>query len=128
MAKRMLSRVEVIKAHDMMKLCLVPSDREGYYKYNNDWSDAKIASEIDPAIQSTAIANLRNELFGKLDVSLNITREDNQKFKELEQLYSNILACFSELELKHNRLVDTLALNKVANVAHLKTTPKEEKK
>lgn len=130
MAKRMLSRAEVIKGHDLLKLHLVPSDRDEFFKYQNGWDDAKIAQELDPTIQATAIANLRTELFGKLDTARNFAIEDNGRYKELETLVQNLLSCYGELEVKYNKLVDTIALNRVlpTNILHLKTTSKEEKK
>ncbi len=127
MTKRMLSRTEVIKAHGLFKEHLAPSDRDGYFKYCNGWDDAKIAQELDPTIQSTSIARLRVELFGQLDVTANVNREENAKLKELEVLTSNLLACYGELEIKYNKLIDTLAIGRVADVKHLKTTVKEAK-
>lgn len=128
MAKRMLSRNEVIKAHGLFKEHLHPSERPGFWKYESGWDDAKVAQELDPAIQATSIARLRTELFGQIDTAANTNREDGAKFKELELLYTNLLACYTELELKYNKLIDTLCLNERMNVKHLKTTMKEEKK
>lgn len=127
MAKRMLTRTEVVKANELLKLHLLPSEHEGYFKYQNEWDDAKIAQELDPAIQATAIGNLRIELFGKLDTTANTAREDNARIKEVETIVQNLLACYSELEIKYNKLIDTLALNKVVDVKHLKTTHKDQK-
>lgn len=124
--KRMLSRAEVVKAYGLFKEHLHPSERSGYWKYEGDWDDTKIAQLLDPTIQINVIARLRVELFGQIDTVININREDNAKLKELEILIGNILNCYGELEIKFNKLVETLALNKVANVIHLKTTMKEK--
>lgn len=130
MAKRVLSRMEVIKGNELLKLHLVPSDRDGFWKYQNGWDDAKIAQEIEPTIQASHIMNLRSELFGKLETSKALAAEDNGKIKEIETIVHNLLTCYGQLEIKHNTLIDTLALNRVVptNIQHLKTTCKEEKK
>jgi hypothetical protein len=59
---------------------------------------------------------------------VNVSRDENGRIKELETLAQNLLACYGELEVKFNKLIETLSLNKVVNVGHLKTTAKEEKK
>ena len=125
MPKRHMTRTEIIKANDLMKQHIVPSERAGFVKYQGDWSDAKIASEIAPDIQAHAIGNLRQELFGKLETSKNVAEADNQKLKEVETVIQNLLDCYQNLERKYNLLIDNLCLNKVANVKHLKTTEKE---
>src|SRR5882724_3473068 len=106
MSKRMLSRTEVIKGHNLFKEHLHPSERPGYWKYESGWDDAKIAQELDPTIQSTSIARLRVELFGQLDVTANVNREENIKLKEIEVLTTNLLACYGELEIKYNKLIE----------------------
>lgn len=130
MAKRVISRIEVVKINELLKAHLVPSERVGFFKYQDEWSDAKIAAEIASDIQATSIGNLRTELFGKLDTSANAAREDNGRYKELETLVQNLLTCYGELEVKYNKLIDTLSLNRVVptNINHLKTIAKEEKK
>jgi hypothetical protein len=127
MSRRVLSRTEVIAAHTLMQKYLKPSERVGFFNYIDDWSDAKVAQELDSEIQATAIGNLRTELFGKLDTAKNITHEENKRLKELETLVNNLLSCYGELEIKYNKLVDTIAINRVinTNILHLKTTVKE---
>lgn len=75
MARRHMTRAEVIKVDNIFAKYLVPT-KDGFFKYLEDWSDAKVASEIDPAIQANAVSNLRVELFGKLDTTMNVSRED----------------------------------------------------
>lgn len=130
MAKRVLSRAEVIKGNELLKLHLVPSERDGFWKYQNGWDDAKVAQEIEPTIQASHIGNLRTELFGKLETAKAFAAEDTGRMNDLETLVKNLLTCYGELEVKYNKLIDTLALNRVVptNINHLKTVAKEEKK
>lgn len=129
MAKRMLTRTEVIKANEFLKLHLIPSDREGFFKYQDGWDDAKIAQELDPAIQAHSIGTLRTELFGKLDTTANVAREDNGRIKAIEESVANLVNCLNDYKLRYDELIDTLALNRVVptNINHLKTSHKEQK-
>jgi hypothetical protein len=117
MAKRQLSRAEVIKANNLFEQALEKLEG-GFVRYKDNWSDAKIASLIDPSILHSTIGNLRVELHGKFK---NQSGGHNQNVKELETVVKNLLECYQNLEGRYNKLIDTLALNKVANVAHLKT-------
>ena len=125
MAKRHLTASEIIKADGYFKQYLKPVPNSDLWEYEDNWSDEKIAGVLSPEINKNAIGGLRLKLYGKLDSRADVV--GNIKVKELETIVSNILVCFGELESKYNKLVDTLALNKVANVAHLKTTVKEKK-
>lgn len=119
MANRKLSRAELIKANELLKLHLTPSEKEGYFKYINEFSDAKIAQEIATDIQATTIGNVRLELFGKLDFSATITKEDNTRITKVEEVITNLMKELEELRVKHRKLCENLQLNRVIDVKHL---------
>lgn len=121
MAKRVLTRTEIVKVHSLLQQHLAPSIRgEGYFNYQDDWDDGRIAREIDPTIQATSVGNARLELFGKLDTSGNSTRDDNIRIKALEDSIANLIKCIQEHKVKYEKLIDTLTINHIANVKHLK--------
>lgn len=127
MAKRHLTAKEIIKASEYFTQHLKPSTiTPGYFEYDDNWSDSQIASVLSADIQSSAIANLRLKLHGKLEVR-GSDIGTNIRVKELETLVTNLLSCYGELEVKYNKLIDTLAIGRVADVKHLKTTVKEVK-
>lgn len=63
--KRILSRTEIIRAHEILKEHLIKRDN-GEYEYINGHSDISVAGLVASDIRGVQIAKLRLELFGKL--------------------------------------------------------------
>jgi hypothetical protein len=75
-----------------------PAAAAGTCKYENGWSDARVAEEsgLDPVKNLKSVQNLRNEVLGKLEVSRPLT---------LEQLRDQL----TDLTIRHNQLCEALA-------------------
>lgn len=127
MPNRKLTRAELIAVNELLKQHILPGSSAGYVKYQEDWSDAKVAQTIAPDIQATTIGGVRLELFGKLDSAANAAREDNVRIVALEDIVENLVNCFNDYKIRYDKLIDTLALNRVVptNLKHLKTDHQE---
>lgn len=119
-AKRYLTRPEMFKAHALLEQTLT-KDGE-FWEYDGDWSDAKIAKEISPTLESHHIRNLRMEMFGSLK---RYNTQDDSRVDELDAQCALLKSKLDDLEGRYNRLCDNLSVNRIADVRHLKT---EEKK
>lgn len=105
MTKIHITRAELFKASGLLTAhCAV--DGEGFAVYEAGWDDGKIAAQISETLNASHIMRLREEAIGR-------TRpfSKSSSNKKLE-----------ELILKHNKLCETLSLNKVADVRHLRLT------
>lgn len=113
--RRVITQLEVIKANDLFKTYLVKVADSDVYEYLNDYSDAKIAEEIDPGktLSGASVGNLRLQIYGKLRPP----RAD--RVEDIITQLQNVVRTLEELTLKHNRLCETLAINKIVDVRHL---------
>lgn len=107
-----LSRLQVVQAHQMFK-DHTEEIGEGLYKYKDDWTDEKVADQLKCSIW--VLRKLRAELGFKFERGnfLGITHAQADRIDSLER--ANM-----ELTDRFNRLVETLALNRTADVKHLK--------
>lgn len=107
-----MSRIELFKASGLLSAhCKVV---DGFAVYEEGWSDKRVADESsDPArpLPMASVAKLRTEAVGVLRVHRS-SQAAQQTAKRLELL--------DELMLKHNKLVETLSVNRVCDVRHLK--------
>lgn len=125
-----LTRNEIIEAHKMLQKRLkAPSETGGFWEYERDWDDARIAkivrSDEGDEIRPTAIGKLRLELFGPVRptgggvVFAGKFEAVERRLGETEALGRELAKRVDELAVLHKRLCETLALNRVAEVKHL---------
>ena len=113
----------------------IETTSEGFCKYKNtNVNDSSIAKEFNVSVSN--VLGIRQEVFGKLrphvrektknyeqsDIELLINKY-NELFKKIDIVQSDLSKTITlqmEILIKYNKLVDTLSLNKIANVIHLK--------
>jgi len=115
----------------------IETTSEGFCKYKNtNVNDGSIAKEFNVSVSN--VLGIRQEVFGKLkshtkkekaknyyqqsDIELLINKY-NELFKKIDIIQSDLSKTITlqmEILIKYNKLVDTLSLNKIANVIHLK--------
>lgn len=113
MKRRIMSQGETIQANDLMKVHLVPCEGTDMFEYINGYSDAKVAQEVSPTLRDAHAKNLRMALYGRLRPA---------KTDDLESLRDQLKRAvdqLTELTVKHNKLCDSLSVNKVLDVRHL---------
>lgn len=94
-----------IEIYEKMKTVLHPHEDTELFVYDAGWSDAKLAGDF--GVHQSSVIHIRTEAFGQLQKPKKRTLEDTER--EL-----------AEVTLKFNKLIDTLSLNKVVDVRHLK--------
>jgi hypothetical protein len=115
-----LSRTEIIKANELLKEHLI-AEASGLFSYRDDWSDDRIASELRSGMPPmNAIKNLRAELFGQLRKSP--AKDAEPRIAALEDAVRNLVLQLAALSDKHTKLCETLSLNQIVNVRHLKNS------
>lgn len=116
-----ITRTQIIAIHSRLKevLEVLP---EGMCRYADSHNDTTIAKEFNCSPNS--VAGVRRELFGDmLRKALPAQAPDleplRQEMVQLNSRYLQILSALNELIVKHNSLVNTIELNRVAPVKHL---------
>lgn len=119
-----LTRSEVVKVHGILQNHLVKAD-EGHYKYVDGWDDVRVAKEVSSDCQAATIGKLRFELFGRIRAPK--VAIDNDRINKIEEkiveLTKQIEQCNKSVEAyktSYNLLIETLHLNRVGNIKHLK--------
>lgn len=59
-----LTRQQIVNIGSTLEQCLKKSDKEGFFEYQDGWSDQRIGSANGAT--DTQVASLRKELFGEL--------------------------------------------------------------
>lgn len=59
-----LTRQQIVNIGSTLEQCLKKSDKEGFFEYQDGWSDQRIGSANGAT--DTHVASLRKELFGEL--------------------------------------------------------------
>lgn len=113
-AKQRFAVTLVLSAH-----CKAGND--GYAVYEDGWNDERVAKEagLDPEKNVKSVANMRVEAIGKLRI---VTRDDKveERIRDLEQKFAAQILHTNTLITKYNKLIDTLSVNKIIDVRHLK--------
>lgn len=83
---RKATTTEIIAINNLLRDHLAKTP-EGNYSYLGDWSDAKIAAEVDPTggLSASAIARVRLEVFGS------IKPPEGPRRQEIEEIYRHLL-------------------------------------
>jgi len=126
-----MKRRRTISHADVIKIGRVLEERlkllgDGFVAYLDGWSDLRIGTDFGYSQQ--AIGNLRMELYGRLRAHRGSASFDvEERISDLEarivQLTTIINSQASELhalQILHGRLCDTLAINRIADVKHLR--------
>lgn len=116
MSKRHTTTKEITRILDLLKIH-VDQRSPNLCAYRGDWTDDKIAKEVAPDLNANHVARFRNDLYGALDKPAR-QRSDSEEIA----FFKDALLDVSE---RFERLLDTLSLNKVADVRHLKAVPPE---
>jgi predicted transcriptional regulator len=120
-AKRLASRLDIIKINDRLKEVITVTDGKARFKEGCD--DASVAKELN--VSSHAVSALRREIYGNMvqggpfgamrqEVD-NLQREVAAQRQEINML---TIMC-REIASRFTKLCTTLALNKVHDVRHL---------
>ncbi len=105
-----------VQAHKLLSEHLVKTG-EGMVDYKEGFDDTRIAAMIDKDLSPASVARIRQELFGKL---INRGTGADARIAALEGSVRNLCGLIQEMVEKHDKLVDNLAVNKVADVRHLR--------
>ncbi|MEY9184739.1 hypothetical protein ABIG06_006287 [Bradyrhizobium sp. USDA 326] len=133
MARRSRSKDTIAIYKELEKV--VSKQPDGMCVYNGGADDRTVAEKLQ--VSPNSVARIRQDNFGKLrqqhepDHRLDdLTRRVDEMGGALAQLLSdnadlhrvnrNLITSYDELKNKHDRLCDTLQINKVADVRHLK--------
>jgi hypothetical protein len=105
---------EIIQCNDKLKEAVFVRE-DGTCEYKDGWDDEKIAKAISADMSKLSVAKIRQEMFGNL-------RKDKGKgeFGAFKKRLETLEAQHHALAVYHAKLIDTLTLNKVANVKHLR--------
>lgn len=122
MPKSTVSRTQVVQIHARLsEVCTQTDCPPGQCRYVGDASDASVATEF--GVNPNNIASLRREFFGDLAKRGPGSASDleplRQEIANLNSRYLQVLSALNELIVKHNSLVNTMELNRVAPVKHL---------
>ena len=105
--RKVASRIQLIAINDKLKENLICIDAENKMcAFKEGHSDATVALEVGASANAVKLARI--ELFGKV--------------KSFSKSAPNVKVQLDELTDRFNKLVTTLALNKVADVKHLAVT------
>lgn len=111
------TRTELIAIHKALEE-VIEARGNGLVDFKQGHSDKTIAERVGCSVHS--VAGLRLEMFGKLERGGAQHVESNRaKVDALCQDFDRLVKFIHEFADKHNKLAETLALNKVANVRHL---------
>ena len=117
---RHIKQEEVIMANDLFRKHLKKSPTEkGLWVYDEGWSDQRIASVIAPDLSVKSIAKLRLKIAGPI-ASVPIGGVSRKDVDDLLAMNLEIKSQLAEVTAKYNKLVETLSINKVVDVRHLK--------
>lgn len=119
-----ISRTQTIAIYTRLSDLIEKLDN-GMCRYRNpEHSDATVATEF--SCSHNSVAGVRKELFGNLVSKREPGASDTAaiaalqaELNNLNSRYLQVLAGLNELIVKHNRLCETLSLNRVAEVKHL---------
>lgn len=118
------SNVEIVIMGNLLHAHCLKIDETEYFKFEDEWSDKEIALHTHPRLNENHAKRLRVEMGLKLAPS---TKPD-PRLVSLQKVIDSLALQLHELTDKHNKLADTLALNKVADVRHLKVAAANEKR
>ncbi|WP_370135310.1 hypothetical protein [Bradyrhizobium sp. USDA 313] len=88
---------------------------DGFCTFRDGWDDQKVADVV--GVKKASVMGTRIECFGKLRQP---PREQDHRLDEAIRAIENLQRCYDELKQRHDKLCDTLALNRVAEVRHLR--------
>ena len=146
MTKQTCTFTQKIVIHNRLKEELeILSEGFCYYK-NSEVSDSAIAKEL--GVSQNVVRNIRLEIFGKLrtwsekskdgvdtilqnEQILTLINEISNltnKYNDLDNRSNNMKVVINEFVVKFDKLIDTLTINRIANVHHLRLTNKENSK
>lgn len=111
MTKVVMTRSDLFKASGILSAHC--SSVGGFAVYEEGWSDERVAKETGDHLNVYHIRKLRLEAIGEIR---SVTRAGT--YEQLADLQSK----YNDLILKHNKLVDSLSVNKVLDVRHLKVS------
>jgi len=114
MARTHTTTAEIIKIHKLLAEHIHKGEN-GLYTYDKDWSDDRIAKEVNPNLQRTQVGKIRLELFGAIQPTVG----ENVIVKELRSKIDELTIRLSELENLHAKLCSTITINKISDVKHL---------
>lgn len=112
------TRAEVVAIHRRLEGLLTIEDGKCFYAPG--FSDQAIADELKVSVSS--VQGIRTELFGKLRPAAGGEAAD-PRVDDLVRLVHNLIKSNTDLRDRHNRLISTLALNRVIDCKHLTVPP-----
>jgi hypothetical protein len=114
MARTHTKTAEIVKINQLLtEHC--HKGENGLYNYDKDWSDDRIAKEVNPNLQRTQVGKIRLELFGAIQPTVG----ENTIIKELRTKIDELNTRLHELENLHAKLCSSLTINKISDVKHL---------
>lgn len=118
---------QVVEVSRLLETAVTPvptTDGTRKCRYNDGYSDASIAEQFN--VSKASIAKVRQDVYGNLfrepkeqPVAAPSRDELAQGLRELEEKNLVLTDKFNTLLDRFNKLVNTLALNRVADVKHL---------
>lgn len=100
---------QVIKINDLLRGCIKPLP-EGLCTYTNGEDDQSIADKV--GCGKSSVSRVRAEMFGRL------FRRQSSPDEEVSKLQAQV----HELTHKLNTLLNTLSVNRIVDVKHLRIT------
>lgn len=115
---RRLSAEQIVDIGNFLAT-VCPKLENGMAEYIDAWSDETVAERF--GVMNNSVATLRLKLRGKLQVRTYSAKNTDLigRINNLQGQVDTLSAKLSELVSKYDRLVLSLALNRVANVGHL---------
>lgn len=123
MARNALTRQQEFAAGKLFEQHLKRMDGDTC-SYVNGWDDTRVGKEVGYTGDQTNIARLRRDLgfgrvVGQVRPPQTTTKDLLARVEALEAIIAERETLLVELIEKHDKLVTTLALDRVANVKHL---------
>jgi len=113
------SRTQIIAIHQRL-VQVLEKVGEDHCKYIEPSSDHSVAQELNCSPNN--VAGVRKELFGNLfkkSVPSDELLELRSQVNALQNKLGEVDGRLQDLEIKHNKLCETLSLNRLASVNHL---------
>lgn len=111
--RQVVARADVVRIHAKLAEVIYPkSGDEDVVTYHAGWNDERVAEELGVRLQ--AVASVRRELYGNIK-----TGRQADEDSKMEGRVALLEKQLDEVRVKYHRLVQMLALNRVADVKHL---------
>lgn len=115
MARKFASRAEIFAMSGHLAEHCRSEEVDGvkYAVFTEGWDDERIAKTVSPDLNAHHVKSIRDEVFGKL----------KPRLKDMDALIEQLSFTqkkLDDLEIKFNKLCDSISVNRVVDVRHLK--------